>query len=265
MKRVDDAVHPSAGRSTGPKTPEGKARSARNALKHGLRARKYVLCDESPEEFREYRAALMQELAPLGSLETFHANRIAQATWRLNRCMTAEAQMFDHERSLTAGPMLNLGQMFSQPQFHGPRGVALLIRYETALQRLLEASTRELRRLQHERREQESLLLDGEDLSSGPRASFRDLPSRESDPESIPVQAQPGNRIIEDPSGGPEEPSATPGREKNHLSDQYIMETGRQISKRTPPPPPGGENRLLATPHEVQSGAETGNFFGESA
>ena len=37
----------------GPSTPEGKARSAMNALKHGLRARSFgLLPEEDPQEWR---------------------------------------------------------------------------------------------------------------------------------------------------------------------------------------------------------------------
>jgi hypothetical protein len=50
-------------KSRGPKTPEGKARSAQNALKHGLRAQKHVvLPGESATEFAALEAALLQEL-----------------------------------------------------------------------------------------------------------------------------------------------------------------------------------------------------------
>ena len=39
-------------RSHGPKTAEGKARSARNALKHGLRSQQFVVVgDEDAEAF----------------------------------------------------------------------------------------------------------------------------------------------------------------------------------------------------------------------
>jgi hypothetical protein len=58
-------------RSRGPKTAEGKARSARNALKHGLRAEKYmVLLDEDWGEFAKLETALVAELAPESALQS---------------------------------------------------------------------------------------------------------------------------------------------------------------------------------------------------
>ncbi len=46
-------------RSQGPRTTAGKARSARNALTHGLRSRRQVLLhDEDAAELRAFAAAL---------------------------------------------------------------------------------------------------------------------------------------------------------------------------------------------------------------
>jgi hypothetical protein len=73
-------------KSRGPKTPEGKARASRNALKHGLRAEKHVLvAGESAEAFAAFEAALVADLAPQGALQTLLAGRIARAAWRLER------------------------------------------------------------------------------------------------------------------------------------------------------------------------------------
>jgi hypothetical protein len=52
----------------GPKTPEGKARSAQNALKHGTRARRYVaLPEEDADEFAGLEAELIAGLAPVAA------------------------------------------------------------------------------------------------------------------------------------------------------------------------------------------------------
>jgi len=55
-------------RSRGPKTAAGLARSSRNALKHGLRARRHILlADEDAAEYRAFQAAGQAELAPVGA------------------------------------------------------------------------------------------------------------------------------------------------------------------------------------------------------
>jgi hypothetical protein len=53
-----EASRRNGARSRGPKTPEGKARSAQNALKHGLRAQKFVVVgDEKAAEFAALETA----------------------------------------------------------------------------------------------------------------------------------------------------------------------------------------------------------------
>jgi hypothetical protein len=84
--------------SRGPRTPEGKARSAQNALKHGLRAQRFlVVGNESPREFDALETALVDELAPEGTLQGLLAGRIARAAWRLERAERIEADLFARE------------------------------------------------------------------------------------------------------------------------------------------------------------------------
>jgi hypothetical protein len=81
-----EASRRNGAKSRGPKTAEGKARAAQNALKHGLRAQKYVvLPEEDAAEFAGLEAALIEELAPVGALQAVLARRIAVAAWRLAR------------------------------------------------------------------------------------------------------------------------------------------------------------------------------------
>jgi hypothetical protein len=64
-----EASRRNGAKSRGPKTAEGKARSAQNALKHGMRARKYLLLpEEDADEFAALEAAMIEELAPVGAL-----------------------------------------------------------------------------------------------------------------------------------------------------------------------------------------------------
>jgi hypothetical protein len=51
-------------RSTGPRTPEGKARSRFNAVKHGMSATPPVLPGEDPDAFRRRREAWAEALSP---------------------------------------------------------------------------------------------------------------------------------------------------------------------------------------------------------
>ena len=74
-----------AQKSTGPKTQEGKARAAHNALKHGLFSADVVLMGESAEDLDAFREAWMADLAPEGPREEYQANRAVEYAWRLRR------------------------------------------------------------------------------------------------------------------------------------------------------------------------------------
>jgi hypothetical protein len=94
-----EASRRNGAKSRGPRTPEGKARSARNALKHGMRAEKYVLlADEDAAEFAAFQAALAEELAPVGALQSVLARRIAVAAWRLMRADRMEVEVLGFRR-----------------------------------------------------------------------------------------------------------------------------------------------------------------------
>jgi hypothetical protein len=54
-----NANRQNAQHSTGPRTPEGKARSAANSLKDGFHSSRLVIPEEMRAEFDEYRQALL--------------------------------------------------------------------------------------------------------------------------------------------------------------------------------------------------------------
>ena len=79
-----------AKKSTGPRTEEGKTRSAKNALKHGLLARDTVLPGEDPAEFDSQLSALEADIQPANSLEFELVRQIADAQWRMRRLTRLE-------------------------------------------------------------------------------------------------------------------------------------------------------------------------------
>jgi len=84
-----------ARKSTGPRTPEGKAVVARNPVKHGLLARQDVISSESQAEFDLYRALILAELAPATPMESMLAERIVTLSWRLRRTTRIHNETID--------------------------------------------------------------------------------------------------------------------------------------------------------------------------
>ena len=77
--------------STGPKTAEGKARSSKNALKHGIMSQEVLLPWESEKDLEAFGKRLRADLAPVGELEFLLADRIISTAWRLRRCLKVES------------------------------------------------------------------------------------------------------------------------------------------------------------------------------
>lgn len=80
--------------STGPRTPEGKEASRRNAVINGYRASTVLLEGEDEETLKTLRVAVAEELAPEGVVEFELADRFAGLLWRCRRMAVFEAALF---------------------------------------------------------------------------------------------------------------------------------------------------------------------------
>ena len=85
-------------KQTGPKTAEGKAKSSRNALKHGLTStRMFVFENEIEEIWEEMLEHSTARLQPRDECERMIVIDIAHAQWRLRRARTWESGLIDLE------------------------------------------------------------------------------------------------------------------------------------------------------------------------
>jgi hypothetical protein len=98
-----DAAIPNTSQSTGPRTHEGKQRSALNALRHGLTGRTVVMPYEDMDQYHIFCRRLFQTLAPETPLEEQYAQTFCDTQWRLNRARSLEDAMLSLGHSEEAG------------------------------------------------------------------------------------------------------------------------------------------------------------------
>jgi len=92
-KKQEQANHANAQKSTGPRTADGKSRSALNALKHGLTAHTPVLPDEDPSVFEAFRQQLWDDCQPMTGIERMLVEELVGVAWRLRRIPSVEAAL----------------------------------------------------------------------------------------------------------------------------------------------------------------------------
>src|SRR5579884_1245491 len=81
-----------AEKSTGPTSPEGKARASRNSFKHGLYSKQLVLPGEDPAELARLTADLFAEHQPANTTEELLVNELSEQYWRIRRFRLFEAK-----------------------------------------------------------------------------------------------------------------------------------------------------------------------------
>ena len=114
-----------AKRSTGPKTPEGKERVRRNALKHGLTGKGVALPSEDQEEIARRFSNLQTQLAPSNDLSEQLVRRVAFLSVRLERCEK-------HETSETSKRVRHAVEKFDDERLAAMEELAAKIEREPA-------------------------------------------------------------------------------------------------------------------------------------
>jgi hypothetical protein len=190
-----EASRRNGARSRGPVTPEGKARSSGNALKHGLAALHHlVVAGEDAAEFEGLTARLIGELGAAGELETLLVRRLAIAFWkaeraeRLETALVAEApdRSWDDRRRdyLEIDPLTTLDLQ----RFHAARA------YQAQQGRELSRCLRELRALRKDDR-----LIESTDEPEPELRNEPEPPANDDAPPPVPVvRHEPGRDPFDD-------------------------------------------------------------------
>jgi hypothetical protein len=100
LKQIE-ANRRNALKSTGPSTPEGKARSRCNAMRHGLTAEAVIDVLEDAEDYQAFEAAVIADYDAESAVERELVLRLASVLWRLRRATGIETALFE---SVTAEP-----------------------------------------------------------------------------------------------------------------------------------------------------------------
>ena len=94
LKQIE-ANRRNALKSTGPITPEGKARSSRNAIRHGLTAETVIAGLEDVEDYQAFEAAVTADYDAETAVERELVLRLASVLWRLRRATGIETGLFE--------------------------------------------------------------------------------------------------------------------------------------------------------------------------
>jgi hypothetical protein len=110
LKQIE-ANRRNALKSTGPTTPEGKERSRRNSLRHGLTAETVIAALEDAEDYQAFEATVIADYDAESAVERELVLRLASVLWRLRRATGIETALFE---SVTSEPG-KVGQGHSRP------------------------------------------------------------------------------------------------------------------------------------------------------
>ena len=84
-------------KSRGPTSPEGKARSSQNAVKHGLTAQQFLFMPEHQAEFNAHLAAVISYWNPQCDYELYLATKLARAEYLHDRAESIQTNLIDLE------------------------------------------------------------------------------------------------------------------------------------------------------------------------
>ncbi|MFN7924935.1 MAG: hypothetical protein U0Q16_32860 [Bryobacteraceae bacterium] len=167
-----EANRANAQHSTGPRTPEGKAASSRNATTHGLFSATFAVARQDREEFDIFLELQREELRPQGINEELIFSNLVQAAWKIEATRRLEMQALAEQNE-------------AKLDKYG--------RYATRFERAYYRALSELRKLQTERAQREAPtqpMGDAPPLADSAKLKKRTQPAPNRDPLTDRLNAE---------------------------------------------------------------------------
>lgn len=197
-------------KSTGPRTPEGKAKASLNAVRHALTAQRVTSMDESPEAFEAVRQQLYDEWRPASVLEIALVDQIAELVWRRRRVGSVESSMLESKAAFASRASGNvMAEMFLREFCKTNSAILRLQVYQMRIDSALHRAVAQLRQLQRDRQERDQTPLAETDAfeldpiapasAPKPAAMQTPAPSPAPSPAPAPVPTVPAQIVKTNP------------------------------------------------------------------
>jgi hypothetical protein len=249
-----DANRRNAQKSTGPRTPDGKAKSRRNALKIGLSASALMIGGEDSREMAEMGHDYFRMFVPANAFQRFHIENVIYCEWMIRRCRRIEAELLNHlmmkDRSI---PYELAAGCAYESDAAGPNALQKIYRRMSSLEKSYHRSLAEL----------EASGARVEDDAPDPNADF------EYDPESG-RSYYPARRSASEPHPAPEPdpgPEAEPRSESPAAPEALTAVPGKPAAPASPAHPdstpeigfvlPNSENAFENGPADAPQSAQS--------
>ena len=160
-----NANRENAKKSTGPRTPQGKAISSRNSLVQGMTSGQFLPPGADPQEFFQLLDQFRERFQPFDAVEDAWVERLAAAEFKMRSVRYLDAGLFHFQAESNPLPEQYNKEGRTNPlawYFHSDakyfNSFSKLIRYEGFLQREFSRVLRDLYLMQNERRARHAIV-----------------------------------------------------------------------------------------------------------
>jgi hypothetical protein len=133
-----------AQKSTGPKSPEGKAASSLNALKSGIDAWSHIIPGEDPAELEALTTAFLLHFRPADPNQLALVDTLVSTEWTQRRLRRIEAQLWNYQVECLDKNLSHADFIDASIQHNSPLGHSLCAALDpfTRIQRRIDATNR---------------------------------------------------------------------------------------------------------------------------